>query len=206
MPPRHLRQCYLGPSPQRTLCLVPRPPQPPPEALGKCFIDRLPDEVLAEILAYLPPKAVVWEQQSPTYEQCPPIALVCKRWERSYDATLYRTISFVHSQWRRQYPRHITKILKQRVDLRHYVRHISIEMYHMDAVTCREITDTISICQHIRNVSLHLVWSNKVWPIIRAVEMLPRLEVLWLSSYENENGPSLQMILGHFNQPTLREV
>ena len=51
---------------------------------------------------------------------------------------------------------------------------------------------------------MSLAWSTKVWPIIHAVGKLPHLEVLRLSAYAD--GPSLQMILGHFNQPTLREL
>ena len=33
---------------------MPRPPQLPPEPLGECYVNKLPDELLAEILAYLP--------------------------------------------------------------------------------------------------------------------------------------------------------
>ena len=203
MPRRRPRQCYLGPSAQGTLCLMPQPPQPPPEALGKCCIDMLPDELLAEILAYLPPEP---DEYGPsTYEQCPPIALVCKRWEHNYDATLYRNISFVaNSILLNRGILKTVKTLRQQADLRKHVRKISVESYYLSEATCREIANTIKSCQSIHTVSLHLNWSTKVWPIIHAVEMLPRLEVLGLSGYES--GPSLQMVLGHFNKPTLRDV
>ena len=47
---------------------------PPPDALGKCYIDILPVELLVEIMTYLAPEIDLYEP--PTYEQCPPVALV----------------------------------------------------------------------------------------------------------------------------------
>ncbi|CAD6582961.1 MAG: hypothetical protein ASARMPREDX12_001132 [Alectoria sarmentosa] len=201
--PRRLRQNYLGPSPQRTLCLMSRPPKPPPDSLGNCYISMLPDELLSEIFAYLPPETDLYRE--PTYEECPPIPVICKHWENIYDATLYRKISFVE-QFGVQKSRTSKAVenLQQQADLRNHVRDISVQQWHPSEATCRAIADTIKSCQAVRTVSLHLGWSTTAWPIIHAVAMLPRLEVLRLSGYDS--GPSLQMILGHFNQPTLKAV
>lgn len=199
--PRRLRQYYLGASTQRTLCLVLRPPKPPADSLGNCHISLLPDELLAEIFSYLPPETDLFNE--PTYEECPPIPVVCKRWERNYDAILFRRISFVKQPMRQRH-RTLVNTLQQQADLRNHVRDISVQMWHPSKATCRVIADTIAFCQATRTVSLHLGWSTKIWPIIQAVEMLPRLEALQLSGYDC--GPSLQMILGHFNQPTLRHI
>lgn len=200
--PRRLRQYYLGPSPQRTLLLMSRS-KPLPESLGSCCISVLPDELLAEIFAYLPPEINLFD--GPTHERCPAIPVICKHWERLYDATLYRSIYFVDHPVR-QISRNsrVVKRLKEQSDLRNHVRNISVQMWHPSEGTCRVIADTIKSCLATRTVSLHLGWSDKVWPIIQAVEMLPRLEFLRLSGYDS--GPSLQMILGHFSQPALRDM
>ena len=201
MPRRRLRQCYLGHSSQGTLCLTPQPPSPPPEPLGECYINKLPDEILTEILAYLPPD--IFLHGLPTYEQCPPIALVCKRWELNYDATQYRDI-FFSPRWRQISTWKVLKTLRQQAELRHHVRRISVCMEYMSYATYREIVDTIKSCRAINAVVLHLDWSTKVWPIIHAIEMLPRLQDLTFSG--PRGGVSLQMLLRHFNQPTLRFV
>lgn len=191
------------PSPQGMLCLMPPPPQIPPKASGKCYIDLLPDELLLEIVAYLPPETILYTH--PTYEQCTPIALVCKRWERIYNATLYRTISYCnYPRWQRRRTAKVLNTLRQQAHLRRHVRSISVQCYCLSEATCRQIANTIKSCQAISTVTLRLRWSDKVWPIIHAAEMLPRLVVLRLSGYDE--GPSLQEILGHFNQPTLRDV
>ena len=201
--PRRLRQCYLGPYPQQTLCLIPRPPGPPPDALGKCYIDILPVELLVEIMTYLAPEIDLYEP--PTYEQCPPVALVCKHWERSYDAVLYRNIvSCDQSVWHQRRNAKVIETLRQQADLRNHVRKIAVQRWHPSEATCHQIGHTIKSCPATRTVLMSLAWSTKVWPIIHAVGKLPHLEVLRLSAYAD--GPSLKMILGHFNQPTLREL
>ena len=201
--PRRLRQCYLGPSPQQMLCLIPRPPGPPPDALGNCYIDILPVELLVEIMTYLAPETKLYE--GPTYEQRPPVALVCKHWERSYDAVLYQNIlSSDQPLWENRRSAKVFETLRQQANLRNHVRNISVQRYHPSEATCHQIARTIKSCQATRTVSLHLGWSTKVWPIIHAVRKHPQLEVLRLSGYDN--GPSLQMILGHFDQPKLREL
>lgn len=163
----------------------------------------LPDELLAEIFAYLPPENYLFDM--PTYDQCPPIPVICKHWERIYDATLFRKLSFVDNPvLRRSRTSILVKRLQEQSDLCNHVRNISVQMWHPSEATCRLISNTIKSCQATRTVSLHLGWSEKVWPILQAVAMLPRLEVLQLSGYDS--GPSLQMILGHFNQPTLRDI
>lgn len=200
---RRLRQCYLGPSPQQMLSIVRFPRRRNPEHRGTCFISILPDEVLGEILAYLPPRTDLYSE--PEYEDCPPISLVCKHWERVYDATLYRRIRFVeYPAWQTRRTSKVVKILQQQADLRKHVRDVSVEIWHPSEATCRTIANFIESCQATRTVSLHLGWSATVWPIIEAIEMLPRLESLRLSGYDS--GPSLQMILGRFNKQTLKVV
>lgn len=201
--PRRLRQCYLGPSPQRTLCLMSLPHRPPREPLDKCYITMLPDEILAKIFAYLPPEINLFHE--PTYEQCPPIPLICKHWECIYDATLYRRISFVdHPEWQKHHTSRVVKTLQEQAALCKHVRDISIQKWHPSKATCRAIAATIASCHAIRTVSLHLGWSTNVRPIIQALKMLPRLKNLRLSGYDS--GPSLRMILENFNQPTLKNV
>lgn len=181
---------------------MPRPPQLPPKPLGNCYIDLLPNELLAHIVAYLPPKKVL--RAPPTYEQCPPIALVCKHWEHIYTTTLYRTITFHGHPWQQHRTAKVLKTLRQQPDLRRHVRNIFVMTYRQSEATCRQIAYTIRSCYAIRTLSLHLTWSADAWPIIYAAEMLPRLVVLKLSGCDS--GPSLQMILTHFNQPTLRDL
>ena len=201
--PKRLRQYYLGSSPQRKLCLISRPSHLTPVSLGKCYISKLPDELLADIFAHLPPGASHFNK--PTYEQCPPIPLICKHWERVYDATLYREISFVeHSVWQKRRTSNAIKTLQQQPELFNHVRKISIQLWYPSEATCRIIADTIKSCRAIRNVSLHLEWSNNVWPIIVAVGKVPRLKELLLAG--DDWGPSLQMILRFFKQPTLRHL
>ena len=201
MPRRRLRQCYLGRSSQGTLCLKPQPPSPPHEPLGECYINKLPDELLAEIFSYLPPNICLFG--SPTYEQCPPIALVCKRWELNYDATQYRLIFFEDlSKWRQRCTWKVLKTLRQQAELRHHVRQISVYKNYISEATCRVIADIIKSCRAIRTVVLNVIWSTKVWPIIHAIRLLPRLQHLAL--WGICGGVSLQMLLGHFDQPTLR--
>lgn len=147
--PRRLRQCYLGPSPQQTLCLIPRPPGPPPNALGKCYIDILPVELLVEIMTYLAPEIDLYEL--PTYEQCPPVALVCKHWERSYDAVLYRNIvSCDQSVWRQRRNAQVIETLRQQADLRNHVRKIAVQRWHPSEATCHQIGHTIKSCPATR--------------------------------------------------------
>ena len=198
---RRLRQYYLGLLPQRTLCLISRPPQP---TLSRCYIDLLPDEILAEIFAYLPPHFDLF--QPPTYEQCPPIAIICKRWQRIYDTTLYRTISIRTelSVWEQPRASNLINGLKQRADLGKHVRNISVRSWHPTGDICRVIADIIKTCQATRTVSLHLGWSSNVWPIIQAIGTLPLLDILQLSGFEG--GPSVQTILRFFTQRTLREI
>ena len=182
---------------------MPQPPSPPHEPLGECYINKLPDELLAEILTYLPPDICVFVP--PTYEQCPPITLVCKRWELNYDATQYRIISFFDYPYGRQLCTwKVLQTLRQQAELRHHVRQISVYLNYISEATCREIADTIKSCRAIRTVVLNVHWSTKVWPIVHAIKLLPRLQYLALGGLRG--GVSLQLLLGHFNQPTLRFV
>ena len=180
-----------------------QPPSPPPEPLGECYINKLPNELLTEILAYLPPD--IFLHEPPTYEQSPPIALVCKLWERNYDATQYQNIFLSgYSRWRKLYNWKVLKTLRQQAELCHHVRRISVCMDYVSEATNREIAGTIKSCRAIHTVVLHVDWSIKVWPIIHAIEMLPRLQYLVLLG--PRGGVSLQMLVRHFNQPTLRYV
>lgn len=195
--PRLLRQCYLGSSPQRTLCLVSS------DSSTRCHVSMLPDELLADILAYLPP-----ESNSiliPIHELYPPIPLVCKHWARVYDATLYQSVSFVENTVGKGcHASNILETLRRHPDLRKLVRNISVRLWIPSEAKCRGIADTIKSFQATRTVSLHLVWSTDAWPIIEAVKMLPHLESLQLSGIHT--GPSLQMILKHFSQPNIKKI
>lgn len=125
--------------------------------------------------------------------------------ERSYDAVLYRNIvSYDQSVWHQRRNAKAIETLRQQADLRNHVRKIAVQRWHPSEATCHQIGHTIKSCPATRTVLMSLAWSTKVWPIIHAVGKLSHLEVLRLSAYAD--GPSLQMILGHFNQPTLREL
>ena len=203
MPARRLRQYYLGPSPENTLCVTFRPPSPPPESLGKCYISMLPDELLDKIFAYLPPPEI--ELDRPSYADRPPIAIICKHWEYVYDATLYRTISFSDLLGGMKSPAlMLVKAIRERTELRKHVRNILVERIRIGETICRMIVGTINCCQTVRLVSLYLDWTPKVWPIVQAVGVLPRLEILDLSGYRD--GPNLQMVLDHFNCRALKKL
>lgn len=197
-----LRQSYLGSSPQRTLFIVPRPPQRS-QPLGKCFISSLPDELLAQILDHLAPPNLFYH--GPEYEKYLPILIVCERWRRLYEPILYRGIDLGHAGW--QKPRRTARLVKtfeDRPGIPGHVREIHIQIYQPSDATCRMVVWVIQCCKSLRKLSLHMTMSSTVWPIIHTASKLPRLETLQLTGYEG--GPALQMILTHFDLPTLKEL
>ena len=142
---------------------------------------------------------------APTYEQCPPIALVCKRWELNYDATQYGVILCDDfSKGRQLCTWKVLETLRQQAELRHHVRQILVYRDYISEATYRRIADTIKSCGAICTVVLHVDWSTRVWPVIHAIDLLPRLQ--YLALLWSCGGVSLQMLLCHFNQPTLRFV
>ena len=201
---RRLRQTYLGVSQQRMLRILPQRRLPPSLPREKCFLDILPDELLAEILDYFAP--ATYCSHHPLYEHCLSILLVCKRWLRLYEPMLYRRLDLGNSTWeisRRTSQRF--KVLQEHSDIQNHVRAIDIQLRNRPSeATCRMIAAIIGRCKATRILSLQTEWDIIVWPIIHAVKDLPRLAVLRL--YGHGDGPSLQAIFAHFKQPTLKEL
>ena len=164
---------------------------------GECFLSRVPDELLCHVLEYLAPAHLNFGCK---YGPCLAIPLVCRRWKRLYYSFLYRNVDLGGN------PRRIRQLdatLRQRPDLGDAIRMVEITFWRPDVATCKMIAYILHCCKGLRNFKLHTGWTQSTWIILNAAKRAP-LATLMLSGFEG--GPSLQMILKHFNLPTLRKV
>ena len=194
----HLRQKYLGASPQKTLCIMPYYHQRPSIPTGECIFPRMSDELLCRIFEYLAP--VQHPHLGYKYGPCLRILLVCRRWERLYCSYLYRNID-IGEKVRRI--KQLGTTLGQRPDLGDAVYGVGVQFWRPSIATCEMIAYILRCCRCLRKFELHTGWTQSTWIILNAVKRAP-LTALKLSGFEG--GPSLQMILKHFSLPTLKEV
>ena len=191
----HLRQTYLGPSPQQTLCIMPCYHQRPSVPTGECFIRKMPDELLYRTLEYLAPapdSCGLWD-----YGPCLPIPLVCRRWKHLFSSILYRNIGF-HKATVKQ----LDATLRQRPELGDAVRGVGIILIPepSDAI-CEMVAYILRCCKGLRKFMLDTgKWTGNIWIVLNAAKRAP------LATLDFRGGSSLQMILKHFSLPTLEEV
>lgn len=190
----HLRQTCLGASPHQTLCIMPDYHQRPTVPTEECFIRKMPDELLCRTLEYLAPAQDsngLWR-----YGPCLPIPLVCRRWEHLFSSISYRNIDF------RDTPvKQLDATLRQRPELGVAVRGVLISINKPSDATCEMVANILRCCKGLRKFELDIeIWTRNIWIILNAAKRAP------LATLELSGGPSLQMILKHFNLPTLKEV
>lgn len=202
-----LRQRYLGASPQGNIHLYRQPPciRVAPQVLGPCYINGLPDELLAEILDYSPiPQHYCDENEN---QNAWAIPLTCLRWQRAYDRVLYRRINL-----RPGYPkshkilriRKISQILHERPGLYRHVQEFAATLDNPSDATCRSVSELLERCRSIRHLDLQMSMVPQIWPVIHTAATLPFLTSLSLHGYSG--GPGVQMVLKYFDLPTLKEL
>ena len=153
------RQTYLGVTPQGTLCIQSRPTQP--EATGEthepCYIDIIPDEILAKILEYLPPSYRGWPfVKTPSWSAIP---LTCSRWHRIYEPVLYERLDLRFETAESAHLRKIADRLRERPSLCLYVKTLNASlcpwpgeamgMREPGDLTCRLMVDIVQRCKSI---------------------------------------------------------
>ena len=196
------RQTYLGASPNNTLSLLRRPQLPLPcKPLGLCSIAKLPEELLASILEFLPPDLYDHDRKT-SYSLWSIIPTTCSQWQRLYEPILYHEIGIgssegqsPHRTWR------LTRTLHERPQLCDYVRCLTVSQYSPVNVTCHEVVGIIERCRSIRHLDLKLKSMSTNWSIIHATGRLPNLTSLSLSP----PSPAVQMLLAHFGMPTFKD-
>ncbi|KAH6724491.1 hypothetical protein BKA61DRAFT_588555, partial [Leptodontidium sp. MPI-SDFR-AT-0119] len=195
------RQSHLGRTPGGQLCLQKPQRARAAESVEPYYISVLPNEVLFEILSYIPPKRHRYELVKD--EERFPLTLVCKKWRRIYEPVLFRTI-MTH------YPttiflsrmRGLLGLLYTRPHLRGYPRKICISIYQTvaHAAVCRILTAIIKCCTGLREVSFYSVHTPDTSELLSTISTLPRLEHLGLGS------PSLQLFFRDFTLPSLKSL
>lgn len=150
-----------------------------------CYIANLPDEILVEVFEYLPLRCSV--KRRPPYEQCSPLLMVCKRWSSLYKPIFYRLIDIkFHTLEYNARVASLVRItslyhtLEARPQLRASVRQMNIKLSGNFEEFCRIASQTIMLCQGIRQISMHMERTSS-FNVLTAVSELPALEILALS-------------------------
>ena len=127
-----LRQSYLGRKLDKQLCLQkgvrshaaefddPRPGH----------ISILPDELLSNILSYIPPKTGDYLCKPDQRKDSVPLTLVCKTWRRIDERTLFRSITTRHpASLMLSRLRTLLEIFETRPHIQDYPREVHISMH-----------------------------------------------------------------------------
>ena len=196
------RQSHLGRTPGGQLCLQKPQRARAAESVEPYYISVLPDELLFEILSYIPPKRHHHELVKD--EERFPLTLVCKKWRRIYEPVLFRTI-MTHYYSRTiilSRMRGLLDLLYTRPHLRGYPRNICIPISRTvaHAAVCRILTAIIKCCTGLREVSFQSEYTPDISELLSAISTLPRLEHLDLGA------PSLQLFLRDFTLPSLKSL
>ncbi|KAK3170312.1 hypothetical protein OEA41_009699 [Lepraria neglecta] len=198
-----LAQTYLGASPQQALCILPYPRRQRFVPTGECFMSWLPDELFTQIFEYLAPPDHFYHESK--YGECLDYPCVNNRWLRLYQPILYRKIDLGYSGWKSAYRlKRLARTLGQCPHLADHVRAIRIFLPTPKDAYIPIIAEIVACCRLLREFSENTEYSALIWPIFHAASGLPRLEKLWLAG--QTSGPALQMLLTHFDLPTLKEV
>ena len=203
-----LRQIYLGADSHHTLGLYRRPQYmlTASQTCGACIIDRLADELLAEILWYLCP----WEYfYNPSDENSLwwAIPLTCSRWHRVFTPMLYCKLDpsafYVNNTYR---VRRLQRTLSENPQLGTNVRYLTLSVTKLKATASSYNLnkDLLQRCQLVRSLTLHMSMVPQCWPILKMAAALPCLTKLYISGFID--GPAVQIILHYFNLPTLTEL
>ena len=207
-PSWRLQQLHLGFSPQRTLCVLPRPPpSDAPEKPAKCFISALPDELLAQVLDFVSPPACSYRRGE--YEKSLRYLFVCRRWRRIYETFVYQFPDLGPCGWRKScYAFRLLRTLRLRSDLRERVIKFNIETSasYEKNTNYAAIVELIQSCQlSLQEIHLHASWEESaLWKIIHCFKDCPRLHTLRLSTSSDACG--LETVLNHCDIPSLRTL
>ena len=162
----HLTQSRLGSSLQRKLCILPTPPR---KTFEICFISKLPNEVLVEILRCFP--------------KAKPILHVCRLWQDFYEPIYYRSLIFVcMEQQEKTSVDNLVRTLEQRSDLSNYVRVLDLVLYKPRAAMVRLLVKLIGLCKLITTLECCSDRSSSMWLIIVAAANLDHLKRLKFKS------------------------
>ena len=196
---RFLRQKTLEVS-KSLLCLKDPVSIPP----GETITAQLPNEILAMIFSYLPPRLV----------RCPyhdsgelTIPYVCKRWCWIYEAVLYRTLDTDQCWW--DNPQKTLRLLHNLsyLHLAPYIREVNVTLRgtlrggSSSIKTWKNVSRILSPCKRIRSASVFADFKPRAWPFLEWLAMQP-LQRLSLSGYSG--GAGLKLILDRFDLPTLQ--
>lgn len=162
----HLTQSRLGGSSQRTLCNLPTLLR---KTFEICFISKLPNEVLVEILRYLP--------------KAKPILHVCRLWRDVYEPIFYRNLTFVcMEQQEKTSVDNLVRTLEQRSDLSNYVRVLDLVLCKPRAALVRLLVKLIGLCKLMTTLEYCSDRSTFMWRIIVAAANLHHLKRLKFKS------------------------
>ena len=166
-------------------------------------ISILPDEILSEILSYVPPRIKANLSERENDNETFPLTLVCKKWQRAYGPTLFRTITTQYSYGKKLCrSRALLELLNVRPHLKCYPRELRITTAGTTAHAAlyRIVTAIIKCCPGLRQVCFCSMYTAEASKALSAISTLPRLESLNLA------GPSLQLFFGTFTLPSLRNL
>ncbi|KAH7416738.1 hypothetical protein BKA64DRAFT_275759 [Cadophora sp. MPI-SDFR-AT-0126] len=213
------RQTHLGRSPGGQLCLqkpqqifsspggqlcLQKPQQIfSAESVGPSHISVLPDEILIKILSYVPPTTRLSGYKHVTDQGSFPLTLVCKKWGRLYEPTLFRTITAHHSgSSRLSRLRAVLGLLNSRPHLRGYPRKLCIWLHRAfaGAAICQILSAIIKCCTGLRGVSFYGTYTPETSELLSLISTLPRLEHLELGD------STLQLFFGDFTLPSLQSL
>jgi hypothetical protein len=197
------RQSHLGRTPGGQLYLQKPQRARAAESVEPYYISVLPDEVLFEILSYIPPKRHRYELVKDEGRFPLTLMLVCKKWRRIYEPVLFRTImTHYYTTIFLSRMRGLLDLLYTRPHLRGYPRNICISISRTvaHAAVCRILSAVIKCCTGLREVSFHSVYTPDISELLSTISTLPRLEHLDLG------GPSLQLFFRDFTLPSLKSL
>ncbi|PMD60736.1 uncharacterized protein K444DRAFT_663093 [Hyaloscypha bicolor E] len=185
------RQSHLGRTPGGQLYLQKPQRARAAESVEPYYISVLPDEVLFEILSYIPPKRHRYELVKDEERFPLTLMLVCKKWRRIYEPVLFRTImTHYHTTIFLSRMRGLLDLLYTRPHLRGYPRNICISISRTvaHAAVCRILSAVIKCCTGLRVVSFHSVYIPDI------------------SEHLDLGGPSLQLFFRDFTLPSLKSL
>lgn len=208
------RQAYLGTTSQGAPGLQRRPAQPrfTGETHGPCFFDIIPDELLSQILEYLPPSYRRWPfVKNPPWSSIP---LTCSRWHRVYEPVLYQILDVRFEPAQSVHLNKIADRLRERPSICQHVKTLNASLCRWPGespgmkepgdLTCRLMVDIIQRCKAIQYLTLEQTpLSPKLRPILYAIANLPHLTSLFIWNFTSS--PAVQILLKLFDLPTFKE-
>jgi hypothetical protein len=100
--------------------------------------------------------------------------------------------------------RQLLQNLQVRPDLRGHAKAIYIQLSSPNQNTCNNIAMIVAYCKATRSIMLCTDLTHLTLPLLDAMANLPSLESLRLSG--SSSGPSIHMVLDHFDLPSLKSL